>query len=200
MFSFSNGASSDLDKELKEYEENLREKHADDYEEDDFDYNYAYDEIPMKNKKFGSQNQKKSKNKDKNKNKEEDNYIYVAENGDLHYIDQEGNIYKCREEDGDYILEERISSAKENPFQNEDKNGKKNNKTIDLEKKIEKKEKNTNFIKEQAEDSNEEDESNSDDNEKDVVFEELLFVKENYSENDDNIPTIHKMRNKVHRL
>lgn len=194
MFSFGNGATNDLDRELKEYEENLREKATDNYEEDDFEYNYAYDEIPTKDKAFASQ--KKSKNKEK----EGDNYIYLAENGDLHYIDQEGNIYKCREEDGDYILEERISSAKDNQLQNknEEKNGKNSTNTIDLEKKFEKKEKNRNFHKEEADELNEEEESNSDDNEKDVVFEELLFVKENFNENDDSIPTIHKLRNKVH--
>lgn len=52
-------------------------------------------------------------NEDESENpKEGEESLYVAENGDLHYVDENGNIFKCREENGEYLLEEQIAVGK----------------------------------------------------------------------------------------
>lgn len=185
MFSFNNDIA-EIEKEIREYEQNMKEQK----EQNDEDNDYEYEEYNSKNKKsskFGSNTSNKEA-------KEDENYIYVADNGDLHYIDQDGNTYKCREEDGDYIIEERISSIHDPPY-GENNVSSKNSKTNSKKEKT--KSKDTDFLKEKEEfDDEDEDNDIFDENVKEAIFEEFSFTRENAIK-DPYFSYIHKLRDKV---
>lgn len=191
MFSFNNELE-ELENEMKTNEENTNEQ----YEEEENDY--TYEEVPSKTNK--------SSNKSTKETKEDENYIYVAENGDLHYVDQEGNVFKCREDDGDFILEEQIFSASKTknttpaPKKQEkpSKSDNNNNSELNLEE----------MLKQEKDGSSEPEDEEG--NKKEVVFEEFVFVRnvmhdtpggkdssKNITKNDNKLERVHKLRDKV---
>ncbi len=181
MFSFNNEIEDlNLENEFK-----LNEKNTNDHDQEE-ENEYNYEEVLIKNNKSSS-----------NKStKEEENYIYVAENGDLHYVDQEGSIFKCREDDGDYILEEQIFSAKENLIKE-----KKNKQTKEVDDDDLKDEY---FLDEQNEDSLENDDEKANVSKKEILFEEFVFMRNeedakvrNITKGDLTLERIHKLRDKV---
>ena len=208
MFSFNNEIE-DLEDELRMNEQNNMKNEEYD-EEDDDENDYNYEEVSNKNNKPSNKS---------SKDKEEENYIYVAENGDLHYVDQEGNIFKCREEDGDFILEEQIFSSKENTLKsnkNKEKNeydskinhkSKKNKEEFDLKD-------NDYFQDEKKYSSDNSEDKFEESNQKEVIFEEFVFVKndqetqniikgKNITKNDSKplkLEIIHKLRDKARIL
>lgn len=207
IFSFNRGEN--FEKELVDYEKNQFEPNEDDYENDDNDEEIEIyeEESPNKNKLYAYQRVKYPN--------EEENYIYLAENGDLHYVDIEGNTFKCREENGDLILEERVVDNSEylNKINKKcDKNIK--NESKKLSKQISKEE----DEHEKPDLSLKEDKCNYLANENgnfieiektEVVFEEFVFSRneeeyefqnkkcKNYTQVDKKLQRIHKLRDKV---
>lgn len=196
MFS-SNNELEELENELKVNEENNDSN--DQY--DDYDNEYNYEEVPNKNSK-----QAASKS-----SKEDDNYIYVAENGDLHYVDQEGNVFKCREEDGDVILEEQIFSVSKtapNKSTSSSKNHSKSSKPKIIEENDDPELNSDDLFK--NDESLENFEGHTDDGKKEAIFEELVFVRneittfgdkgKNITKHDSKLERIHKLRDKARHL
>ena len=183
----------ELENEMKPNEENTNDQ----YEEEE-ENEYGCEEVPTKTSK--------SSNKSTKETKEDDNYIYVAENGDLHYVDQEGNVFKCREDDGDFILEEQIFSASNTknttaaPKKQEksSKSDNNNNSELNLEE----------MLKQEKNGSSEPEDDEGNKNE--VVFEEFVFVRnamnetpggkdtgKNITKTDNKLERVHKLRDKV---
>jgi hypothetical protein len=119
---------------------------------------------------FEENSSKKSKEKG-------EEYIYVADNGDLHYVDENGNIFKCREERGEYLLEEQLYFSNNNNFK------KKEEYDDEDDAEVFKKIRNDNKIEENKV--------------KQPVYEEINFLKAPNYKIDSVFDKIHVLRKKV---